>query len=343
MAQRVVLHAGLMKSGTSYLQERLFLNRDLLAARGVLVPGRGRRDQTLAVQDVLGRQASTPKVRGSWAQLLNEVQDHQGDAVISMEFLGPIAPARIGGIVESLGAPVDVVLTVRDLGRVVPAMWQERLKNGGTLGWREYVDSLGRGEDGTRGFWWQQGAARIVRNWAEAVGHDQVTVVTVPLPGADPGLLWSRFCAAAAIAGDGCEEVSAANASLDVASAVVLRKVNQALADGGGIDAEHQLLLKFQLAKKVMGSRAGGRPIGFQPPPWLEERADTIVAKIRGSGVRVVGDLAELAPLAVPGDDPEHLAPEEALAAAVDALCGITDDYFAHRIGARPPAAEPDA
>ena len=119
--------------------------------------------------------------------------------------------------------------------------------------------------------------------------------------------------------------------------------VNQTLAEGGGIDAEHQLLLKFQLAKKVMGSRAGGRPIGFQPPSWLEARADTIVAKIRASGVRVVGDLAELAPLAVAGDDPEQVAPEEALAAAVDALCGITNDYFAHRMAARVPAAEPDA
>ena len=343
MAQRVVLHAGLMKSGTSYLQERLFLNRDLLSERGVLVPGRARRDQTLAVQDVLGRHAAAPKVRGKWTKLLKDIGQHEGDAVISMEFLGPVAPARIAGIVESLGAPVDVVLTVRDLGRVVPAMWQERLKNGGTLGWHQYVDSLRHGEEGARGFWWQQGAARIVRNWAEAVGRERVTVVTVPLPGAEPGLLWSRFCAAAAIPGDGCEQVPAANTSLDVASAVVLRKVNQSLADDGGIDAEHQLLLKFQLAKKVMGSRSGGRPIGFQPPPWLEERAHAIVTKLRESEVRVVGDLAELAPLAVPGDDPEEVAPEQALTAAVDALCGITGDYFEHRMTARSPVAEADA
>jgi hypothetical protein len=334
MAQRVVLHAGLMKSGTSYLQERLFLNRDRLVERGVLVPGPARRDQALAVQDALGRHAAAPRSRGKWAELIDEIRRHDGAAVISMEFLGPVAPDRIGGIVQAFDAPVDVVLTVRDLGRVVPAMWQERLKNGGTTGWREYVDGLA-GEDQTaRGFWWQQGAARIVRNWAGAVGPERVTVVTLPLPGAEPGQLWSRFCAAADIAGEGCDEVPPANASLDVGSAVVLRAVNQVLAERGEVDSDFQLMLKFRLAKQVMAARTDGRPIGFEPSPWLRERAASIVAKIQASGVRVVGDLAELTPLVVPGADPEEVDATEALGAAVDALAGITADYFL-RVSAR--------
>ena len=334
MAQRVVLHAGLMKSGTSYLQERLFLNRDRLAARGVLVPGRARRDQALAVQDVLGRHAAVPQARGKWRELLGEIEGHDGDAVISMEFLGPVAPERIAGVIETLDAPIDVVLTVRDLGRVVPAMWQERLKNGGTAGWREYVDGLAGGDKTARGFWWQQGAARIVRNWAAAVGAERVTVVTLPLPGAEPGLLWSRFCAAAGVPGEGCEEVPPANTSLDVASAVVLLAMNRALAERGEVDSDYQLMLKFRLAKQVMGSRSGGRPIGFEPPPWLVERADAMVDKIRAQEVKVVGDLAELSPLSVPGDDPDEVDAETALGAAVDALVGITDDYF-RRVSAR--------
>ena len=327
MAQRVVLHAGLMKSGTSYLQERLFLNRDLLAERGVLVPGRARRDQTLAVQDVLGRNAASPRARGKWQELLEEIRGHAGDAVLSVELLGPVAPERIAGVVGALDAPVDVVLTVRDLGRVVPAMWQERLKNGGTAGWGEYVEALAGGGRTARGFWWQQGAARIVRNWADAVGAERVSVVTVPLPGAAPGLLWTRFCAAAGVPGEGCAEVPPANTSLDVASAMVLLAMNRVLAERGGIDSDHQLMLKFRLAKQVMGSRSGGRPIGFDPPPWLVDRADAIAAKIGAQGVNVVGDLAELGPLPVAGDDPEDVDAESVLGAAVDALVGITDEY----------------
>ncbi len=39
MAQRVVMHVGLMKSGTSYIQERLFASQEQLAAQDVHLPG----------------------------------------------------------------------------------------------------------------------------------------------------------------------------------------------------------------------------------------------------------------------------------------------------------------
>lgn len=336
MAQRVVLHAGLMKSGTSYLQERLFANQKLLADRGVLVPGGSWRDQVLAVQDVLGRHRAAPRARGRWAQLLREVRQHEGDAAISMEFLGPVTPARIQDVIEGVGSPVDVVLTVRDLGRVVPAMWQERLKNGHTPGWREYVDGLAGGGESARAFWREHGAARIVRNWADAVGPEHVTVVTLPLPGSEAGLLWSRFCDAARIPGDECAEVWPANASLDVASAVVLRAVNLTLAERDAVDDEFRLMLKFRLAKKAMAGREGGRPIGFRPPAWLQERAASIVERIGDSGVRVVGDLAELTPMEVVGDDPEEVPADDALGAAVDALCGLATDFYADRVSSSP-------
>lgn len=336
MAQRVVLHAGLMKSGTSYLQERLFANQDLLAERGVLVPGGSWRDQVLAVQDVLGRHDAAPKARGKWATLVQEIRGHDGDAVVSMEFLGPASPGRIAEVVAAVGSPVVVVLTVRDLGRVVPAMWQERLKNGHTLGWSEYVGGLTGGGEIARAFWRQHGLARIVRNWADVVGVDHVTVVTLPAPGADSDLLWSRFCDAAAIPGDGCAAVSPANASLDVASAMVLRAVNVALRERGEVDDDFQLMLKFRLAKQAMAGRSGGQPIGFEPPVWLTERSAAMVEKIRESGVRVVGDLAELSPLAVPGADPEEVAADDALAAAVDALCGLATTFYGERVSPSP-------
>jgi hypothetical protein len=261
--------------------------------------------------------------------------------MISAEYLGPVTPARIGTVVEAIGSPVEVVITLRDLGRAVPAMWQERLKNGHTPGWREYVDSLTGDSPSARSFWRQQGASRIVRNWAEAVGPERVAVATLPVPGAEPTLLWTRFCDAAGLNGDGCAEVEPANTSLDVASAVVLRAVNLALAERGETDPAYQLLLKFRLAKKAMAARSG-RPIGFEPPPWLEQRAALIVENILASGVRVVGDLGELTPLVVPGDDPEQVDADDVLAAAADALVGITADYHDYRLSRR-PGADPEA
>ena len=52
-AGRLVLHVGAMKSGTTFIQSRLYAHRDLLQERGIRVPGRRRRSQVLAVQQLL--------------------------------------------------------------------------------------------------------------------------------------------------------------------------------------------------------------------------------------------------------------------------------------------------
>ena len=58
MADRVVLHIGAMKSGTSDLQSLLSDNRAALAGRGICVPG----NQGKAVRALIaGRRRSVPR------------------------------------------------------------------------------------------------------------------------------------------------------------------------------------------------------------------------------------------------------------------------------------------
>ena len=54
MARRAFLHVGTAKSGTSYLQDLWWRHRDELRARGLLLPGRGRRDHFTAAALVKG-------------------------------------------------------------------------------------------------------------------------------------------------------------------------------------------------------------------------------------------------------------------------------------------------
>ncbi|MFL6003092.1 MAG: hypothetical protein ACJ72P_09815, partial [Nocardioides sp.] len=61
-AQRtVVLHVGLMKSGTTFVQKSLFENKQALGEQGVLVPGTRWSKQAAAVQDVLRPRSGTAK------------------------------------------------------------------------------------------------------------------------------------------------------------------------------------------------------------------------------------------------------------------------------------------
>ena len=144
-----MLHVGAMKSGTSYVQSQLFGNKDVLAAQGVLVPGEAWTHQVAGVIDVLGRARKGP---GAWAALLEELAAWPGTGVISMEFLGPVAPERIAAVVASLRpAHVSVVVTARDLNRSIAAMWQETVQNGRWWTWPEYAVAVERARPRPRG------------------------------------------------------------------------------------------------------------------------------------------------------------------------------------------------
>lgn len=331
MARRVVVHAGLMKSGTTYVQGRLGAARQRLLADGVLFPGPTWARQVKAVKDLV----RDPGERtGDWQRLLAEIAAHPGDAVISMEHLGPMRPVKVAECLADLATTtpdagaVEVVLTVRDLGRAVPAMWQETLKNRRTWTWQEYVAGIAGepiGElsaDAGRRFWRQQDAARIVGRWTEAA-PGRVTLVTLPPPGAPSSLLWGRFSEATGLplrADD--PPPPRGNASLGAASALLLRRLNELTGD---LDqTRHKRTVKALGDLVLPRHRDAEEAIGFQVPAWLHRRAERqrsrLAALAADGSARVVGDLADLAPCDVPGVDPGTVPDAAQVEAAVGAL-----------------------
>ena len=87
MPERVYLHVGLQKSGTTYLQQALWLSKQQLAADGVLVPGQTRQFHRFAVWDLLGRRlrgVDQEHVPGKWQALVDAVHAWPGrQAVVS--------------------------------------------------------------------------------------------------------------------------------------------------------------------------------------------------------------------------------------------------------------------
>lgn len=321
MAQRVVLHVGSMKSGTSYLQSLMMANRKLLAHRGLLLPGRVWRDQVSGVAEVLDRSrvAKAPE-EGSWQSLVDEIAAWEGTGLISMEFLGPVGINRIERVVSSFPAgTVEVVVTARDLNRQVPAMWQEGLKNGRSFTFDEYVEAIRANDGPGKGFWREQTIAAMCRRWSEVVGVDKVTLVTVPHPGAAPDELWRRFAEAIGVDGVDAVQPASANQSLGAASVEVMRRLNVLLSD---LDfTEYAPVAKHRLAKRVLAGRRSSEPaLGFDVPPWLPALSERMVGRLDALGIRVVGDLADLAPVAVPGVHPDDVSADEQLDAAVAGL-----------------------
>lgn len=316
MAQRVVIHIGLMKSGTTFLQGRLNTNRELLAEQGVLFPGPTWRRHVNAVSDFMGSKDRQP---GSWVSLRDEINDHPGTAVISMEYLAMLGPRKITYLAESFTTPdLRIVVGVRDLGRSVPAMWQEVVKNRQTWTWPEYIESIRSGGEAGRRFWRQQHSGRIVERWADRLGGERTYVVTLPPPMAPGDVLWDRFAKVCGIGHMPWREAPRANESLGAASTLVVRELNLLTKD---LPLKGYKRRVKAVAKHLMPAHRGAEePIGFVVPDWLRHEADAIRQQLERSGAHVVGDLDDLTPIDVPGVDPEDVDPAAQRDAAIAAL-----------------------
>lgn len=301
---RVFMHVGAPKTGTTYLQDVLFGNRERLRAAGVLYPGDTADAHFRATLDLRGlsfRGYDDPRTEGAWTHLRGRVRDWSGSAVVvSHELLGGARPETIDALLGDFeGCEVHVVCTARDLGRQVPAVWQEMVKNRQTLGYRSYLAQVTgqRTGRGARVFWRQQDVAEVLARWGERVPAERIHLVTVPPPGAPSRLLWERFCAVLGIDPGAYETaVPRRNASIGLAEAELLRRVNATLDDR--LDwPEFAALVKGGLAEQLAARTSTVRArVPDELRPWFEQAAAEMVAALRAGGYDVVGDLADLTP-----------------------------------------------
>jgi hypothetical protein len=335
--RRLVLHVGAMKSGTSYLQARLFANRAVLAERGVAIPGADWRSHVRAVEAL---QSGDPR---RWDALVADVAAHDGTSVVSMEFLAALRPELVRRVLEPLAAvDVEVVVSARDLNRSIPAMWQETVQNGRRWTWPEFVEGVRSqrpqhrdpsitSSAGTH-FWRYQNLVRIVRAWSNAAGRDHVTLVTVPPPGASAELLWERFAGCLRTDPGGFEPAPPVNESLGAASAVALCRLNELLHEVESPLLPDDPLRKRVLAKRVLAGRRGQEPpIGLAVAPWVAEHAAEMVARLREIGPRLVGAWSDLTPVDVAGTDPASIPEAEVTDAALAGVAGLLAELATRR------------
>jgi hypothetical protein len=338
VAERVVLHVGTMKSGTTFLQNVLSNNGDALREQGVSFVGRKWRDQIKAAQDVIERGGEEQKpiaVDGPWARIVREIEEWPGTALFSVEFFGARKTAKIEQVVAAFGdTPLTVVITARDLARQIPSMWQESVQNGGRATWPDYLEAV-REERRGNPFWRQQGVATWARRWSGVVGTENVVLVTAPPKGAPSNLLWDRYAGVAGIDPASCSLEVTTNPSLGLASTLVLRDLNEALADDPLSRNAYHSRVKRVLAKQGMARHRRDEPTLGLDEAWVYARSEKEIAALREVGCPVVGDLAELTSYPVPGVQPSDVPVEQQLEAAVRGLAHAVRDLTWARGGKR--------
>lgn len=331
MPPTVYLHVGAPKTGTSFLQDVLWNNRDALARAGVSLPGtrRGQFQATVEVRE-LSLQGRWPSVVGAWQRLADEARARAGTAVISHELFAAASQQQARQAVASLQpADVHLVYTARDLGRQIPAEWQQHVKHRGTVPWGEYVQQVATGGPRGRWFWRVQNPAGVLARWGAALPPERVHLVTVPPPGSDPSLLWRRFATVIGLDPDACDTSAArGNPSLGAVEAELLRRVNLTLGDRVPLPGPHNRFVKDTLGNDILAQVADKEPFGLPPErrAWLTEQSQRVIDELGKLGCDVVGDLDELQPGTPAGSgDPDRVDDAAAAEAALGALADVLD------------------
>lgn len=350
----VYLHIGLSKTGTSYLQEALWANRQQLHAAGVLIPGNGPLFRSLAVWDLMGRRprgADLPQVPGSWQALVDAVHGWHGTrAVVSEEGLALARPRQVRRAVESFSPSlVHVVVTLRDLMHVIPATWQQELAKGATWALEEYLAAVRDPESGPVGagvaFWLRQDVTRVLDGWETLVPRDRIHIVTVPPPGTPRGLLLKRFAEVARFDSSGFAMAgNPSNASVGVVEAEVLRRLNVALEDR--LNERQYTRVVARGVREALQERRDTARIAFpaEHVDWVSERARSTVDELRRRNYDVSGDLDDLLGTADNAGARQRVDPGELADAALAALQASVEQHaqFWQRARTREPATAVD-
>jgi hypothetical protein len=316
-----------MKSGSTFLQATAFDNRDVLLREGIRFYGPETRTAVLDLKQA--RKLPEANV-GDWSRFVDLARATPSHFLISNELLFPLPVQQVREVAAALDShELHVVVTLRDLTKVAPSHWQERVAAGSRLGWTQFCNRMCREAQDPNpggGFWAAYDVVPVISRWLELVPAERFTVVVVPPSGSDPRLLWDRFLSVLEVPGTGTTLATHHNPSMGATSTELLREVTGQVADLSGVDRRR--VFRNVLAKQILTQRASKEPrFGLTPrvQAVLKQRAIEMVEGIRATGVQVVGDLDEFVPAdtPAPGIQPEEISETELLETAVFALAEL--------------------
>ena len=348
---KVFLHIGEPKTGTTFLQQVIWRNRAALADQGVVLPGHHPQDHFRASQDLRGIEKLDSDPAGSWAGeweiLATQARRAPRAAVISHELFSASDAYQAEQAVKSLEpAEVHLVLTVRDMGTLLPAEWQETVKHRNASSWEDWladvIDRESVAVDRREWWFWRvHDTLAILDLWSRHIPAERVHLITAPQRGADPGLLWQRFAALLEVDPDSVDLSRArANASLGLAEVEFLRRLNQQLS-AEVPDWFYMWHVKETVAHQAFASRPAGVRLVLPAArlDWARQHADGLISGLRASSYDIVGDLDELRPQAPaePAVSPADQPVEQMLDAAVQAAAALVlNQYQKEHPAARP-------
>jgi polyhydroxyalkanoate synthesis regulator phasin len=345
MTRRAYLHVGSPKTGTTFLQQVLWAQRDVARVQGLLLPLTRVTDHyyaSLDVREVADEPHRPDEASGAWGRLVEEAKSWGGDVLVSHELFAPATAEQAARAVASLEDTfeVHIVVTARDLVRQIPAEWQQHIKSRDVATLPEFIARLRADEARQSWFWAVQDFAGMLRRWGGTLPASQLHVVTVPPPSSPSAVLWERFASLVGLTpGDFRLDGVRRNESLGAEQAELLRLVNAELGDRLPKPGPYHPVVITLLAHRILSGRPGRRlALGPEDREYAAQLSRGVADDLAAMGVDVVGDLADLVPVERSAEAGSAAASKYGVNGdtlrdeAVAALAGLLDSYNAKTV-----------
>ncbi|MGA0857247.1 MAG: hypothetical protein ACO3P3_03680 [Candidatus Nanopelagicales bacterium] len=310
MTEKLIIHAGFPKTGTTSLQASLASARESLIAQGVHYPKRHGSAQHSAAwaltERVFGWEGRGGKATpiSAWTDLVKEVQKTKERVLISSEFLSHATPAQVKRVKNDFAiGDTTIVFTLRAITKILPSRYQQSLKKGNVWGYHDWL-KMALHLDGAPDSKIRFGNySKILRRWSDVFGIERVKLVVVDE--SMPNLIFDSFHDILEIQSGTLQKVEdrGLNRSLTWPEAVLLSHLNLAFKDKGSWN-EYATMVRNNIVKSWTGTKAPENAEKILTPTWAIEAVRGIALKnideIRSLGIEIVGDIELLASTSVP-------------------------------------------
>jgi len=303
----VLLHIGVHKTGTTAIQAALADARPDLRASGVTYPGKLQAQHRAALallQRHWGWNTRGGSVldRAHFDKLARRVERTKDRVAISSEFFCEADAEKAAEVARALNPDrIQVVVTLRNLGRLLPSSWQQYLKYGLTTPYEAWLTDIFTKPGSSKmspTFWRRHDHGAVIDRWTSAVGADRVTVLVLEdvdrsavfatfaqLLGVDPTILTSRMDLTS-------------NRSMTAAEAQFLMALNARVKKSMQWEEYVRYVRRGVALGMVEGRTPGAGEQRLVTPDWAldaaAEAGNRSADVIAESGVRVIGDLQAL-------------------------------------------------
>lgn len=322
MADRVIIHAGFHKSGTTALQHAFDLNKKTLKEHRVIYPLNAGRAHHRAAWGLTERVWGWRNNGGkqvpikAWDALIRQIKQAPGTVLISSEFFTEAKEHHIAKARKDLGKlPVTLVFTVRPFAKILASSYQQFLKYGIKMRfepWLEKVFTEKSESKVTPTFWDRVQVDEVVGRWAKHFGSENVIVVLADE--SKPEFIFEEF---AKILGVPSEVLPipeiGGNRSMTLEETELLYLINKIYDRSGGWEQYRALVRDGYVRFLADHTQADPKAERLRTPKWAVDKAREInhhhFVRLKEMKIEIRGNLDGF--VDTPVLTGEYLAPEK--------------------------------